>query len=91
MLEVVIYFVMAAVVCTMLYMVLGKQVGRPPEELMSAPEPQAGDTVQDMREVRRSRHFEGDAGEGLKAIAQADAGFDPDGFLDSAKAAYSMI
>ena len=91
MLEIIIYFVMAAVVCTMLYMVLGKQVGEPPETPLTGPEPDKRDIEQEMRDIRRSRHFDGDAGEGLTAIANADAGFDPDEFIDNAKAAYSMI
>ena len=91
MLDVIIYFVMAAIVCTMLYMVLGKQVGEPPETPMTGTEPQPRDIEQEMRDVRRSRHFEGDAGEGLRAIAGADDGFDPDEFIDNAKAAYAMI
>lgn len=89
--EVIIYFIMAAVVCTVLYMVLGKQVGQPPETPLMGAEPKARDVASEIKEARRSRHFDGPAGEGLSAIAQVDSSFDPDTFLDNAKAAYSMI
>ncbi len=91
MLEVIIYFVMAAVVCAMLYMVLGKQVGEPPETPLGFPEPGAPKEQAEPRNERRSKHYDGDAGDGLSAIANADNGFDPDMFIDNAKAAYGMI
>jgi predicted lipid-binding transport protein (Tim44 family) len=38
-----------------------------------------------------SARFDGPAGDGLRAIRDADPDFDPDGFLEGAKAAFEMI
>lgn len=90
-LEVLIYFVIAAAVVAMLYLVLGKQVGEAPQtdtgEIISL---RSGES--DVREnVMRSRHFAGPAGTGLSEIEAAEASFVPDTFLEGAKAAYSLI
>lgn len=91
MVELLIYFVIATVVCVMLYMVLGKQVGEAPDTPFvdqvfgndpNAPAPEV---------ERGSPHFDGDAGEGLTLIASKVSGFHPNDFIDSAKAAYGMI
>ena len=91
MLDVLIYFIMAAVVCTMLYMVLGKQVGEPPETPLSGENGPSLVTEPDAPQERSSKHFVGPGGDGLADIARADKTFDPDMFLDNAKAAYAMI
>lgn len=89
--ELLIYFVIAVAICGVLYMVLGKQVGEAPDTPFvdqvfgadpnaPAPEPK-----------RTSAHYDGRAGEGLSLIAERVKGFDPETFLDGAKAAYAMI
>lgn len=89
--EILIYAVMAAVLCVMLFKVLGKQVGEPPETPLMGPDATPAEREEAPIEARRSRHFDGDAGEGLAAIANADPTFDPDTFIDGAKTAYGMI
>ncbi|MEE9346845.1 MAG: Tim44/TimA family putative adaptor protein [Robiginitomaculum sp.] len=92
MLELIIFFIIAASVVTMLYMVLGKQVGEAPETpfvdeifgTTSGPNETAP-------QERRSRHYSGDGGEGLALINAGDDSFNPDEFIDGAKAAYAMI
>lgn len=92
MLEVIIYFVIAAVVVTMLYMVLGKQVGEAPDAGINDPMFKDPRTSKDApKALPPSKHFTGPAGDGLQEIASADASFDPEGFLDGAKSAYNII
>ncbi len=88
MVELLIFAALAAVVLSMLYSVLGRRVGRQPEEA---------------REPGRARMFPGQAaaraGEakskpvlsGLDAIKARDSSFDPQRFLDGARNAYQMI
>ncbi|MES2833592.1 MAG: TIM44-related membrane protein TimA [Pseudomonadota bacterium] len=88
--QVIIFAVIAAVVLWQLYNVLGKKVGRQPEddarkpipagELVSAPEPQKASAPIDAMTLA--------AISGLKA---RDPGFDPARFLDGARQAYETI
>jgi predicted lipid-binding transport protein (Tim44 family) len=82
----VVFAVIAAVVLFQLYAVLGRRVGRQPEdaEALTPPVPDAGpalekDTVQ------------GAALTGLAALRQRDPAFDTTKFLAGAKSAYQMI
>jgi predicted lipid-binding transport protein (Tim44 family) len=85
-LELVIFAVLAAVVIYQLYAVLGKRVGRqpedglavppvPPERALDAPAPEA----------------EGVELQGLAAVKGRDAAFEVDKFLDGARQAYETI
>ncbi|TGY89027.1 Tim44 domain-containing protein [Marinicauda algicola] len=86
-----------------LYMTLGKQTGRTPEEHAREMREQAA-----RREAGRpaeraqsapaeagpeaiARHYAGPAGSGLAEIAEADRNFDPQTFLTGAKQAWRMV
>ena len=93
MFEVVLYAAIATIICVAFYSVLGKSVGRGPEDGVN-PE-----------EMFRGRDASGEPASssvispddvvedklGLGAIARADADFSPARFIDGAKTAYSMI
>jgi predicted lipid-binding transport protein (Tim44 family) len=85
-LELVIFAVLAAVVIYQLYAVLGKRVGRQPEEgVAQAPAPQIA--------APDGQPAEADAVElqGLAAIKGRDSGFEVDKFLAGARTAYESI
>lgn len=93
MFEVVLYAAIAAIICVAFYSVLGKSVGRGPEdefkpdEIFGAP-----DTPRQPRE--QMALVENDETEnelGLRALAKAEPNFNPARFIDGAKTAYSMI
>ncbi len=79
-----------------LYMVLGRPAGRSHEdhvrESREAAAAKPAPTSPEATEIQpMSEAFSGPAGEGLVAIAQADASFDPATFADGARQAYTMI
>ncbi|WP_096702582.1 Tim44/TimA family putative adaptor protein [Magnetospirillum sp. 15-1] len=93
-LDIVFFAMVAAFLVLRLRSVLGKRTGaeRPPEQ-WTPPETPA-DNVVDLQSVRRSAAeppAETPVGQGLAAIRAADRGFDLDGFLGGAKAAFEMI
>lgn len=74
------------------------QVGTPtpPEESSNRAGERADDNIIRMpkafeEEPEESAQLKGPAGDGLRQIQARDDGFDPDGFLDGAKAAFEMI
>jgi predicted lipid-binding transport protein (Tim44 family) len=88
--EIILYAVLALIVISMLYSVLGKDIGHgsdpslDPKDILDkiAIKP---DTL-DAEPV-----YEGPGAVGIAAIRKADANFTVPGFLDGAKAAYGMI
>ncbi len=88
MVELLIFAALAAVVLSMLYSVLGRRVGRQPEQA---------------REAARSRIIPGQAAarpeeakpapalSGLDAVRARDSSFDPARFLEGARTAYQLV
>ena len=93
MVEVVLYAAIAAVVCVAFYSVLGKSVGRGPEDAIGQDElyGKPDTAAPDANRAGLVDDAEADDGTGLSAIAQAEPGFSPAEFIDGAKTAYSMI
>lgn len=86
-LELVIFAALAAVVLFQLYTVLGRRVGRQPEDAQEAQRPRAA-------EIEQGRPEEAPDGTrltGLAALRARDPQFDATHFLDGAKAAYEMV
>ena len=94
MVDVILFAAIAAVVIVAFYSVLGKSVGRgpddafKPDEVFGTPEPRKARSVDP---AFAGEEAEADDGRGLSAIAQAEPGFSPAQFIDGAKTAYSMI
>lgn len=86
--EVILYAAIATVVCVMFYSILGKSVGKgpdegiDPEQYMSMPEKTSSVVVPLKPEFQSI---------GLGAISKQDPDFSPAFFIDGAKQAYSMI
>lgn len=87
-LELLIFAALAAVVLYQLYAVLGRRVGRQPEE--SAPLPVAG-RAEDVEAGRRDAESVTVPASGLAALRIRDPNFDPARFLQGARSAYEMI
>lgn len=93
MFEVVLYAAIAAVICVAFYSVLGKSVGRGPDDGIKPEEvfgssdtPAERDSVMAMMDPEPI-----DDETGLGAIARAEPDFSPARFIDGAKTAYAMI
>ncbi|NNC38273.1 MAG: Tim44 domain-containing protein [Acidimicrobiales bacterium] len=88
--EIILYAVLFLIVGSMLFSVLGKDVGHgsepslDPKDLLDkiAAKPDALDAEPE---------YEGPGAEGIRAIRKADASFTVASFMDGAKAAYGMI
>ena len=96
MFDIVLYATLAVIVCVVFYSVLGRQIGRGPDE-DARPEDIFG-TTRDFTPEARSQggvvvplHDEGEAPTGVAAIAARDPEFSPRVFLDQATTAYSMV
>ena len=87
-LELIIFAGLAAVVLYQLYSVLGRRVGRQPEE-HTAPEPAGPVTRPTDRPLEAAE--EGVSLTGLAAVRARDPAFDVAAFLGGAKSAYEMI
>ncbi len=87
--DVILYAAIATVVCAMLYSVLGKQVGKGPDEgfdpneLFKSDETKPEDNVVQLEPKSPIP--------GLSDVMKADQEFSPGFFIDGAKQAYSMI
>ena len=84
--ELIIFAVLAAVVLYQLYSVLGRRVGRQPEDLNPAPVAR-GATDEAAADAAR----DGAPLTGLAALRARDPGFDVATFLHGAKQAYEMV
>ncbi len=87
--EVILYAAIATVVCVMFYSILGKSVGRGPEDAID-PENLMLNPKED-KPIIESSLSEEHQSKGLGAIAKRDPDFSPAFFVDGAKQAYSMI
>ncbi len=86
-LELVIFAALAAVVLFQLYTVLGRRVGRQPEDAEAEGQRPAGEL-----ETRRVEDpADGVVPSGAAAIQARDAGFDVSRFLSGSRAAYEMV
>ncbi|WP_269715122.1 TIM44-related membrane protein TimA [Caulobacter sp. NIBR2454] len=87
-LELIIFAVLAAVVLYQLYSVLGRRVGRQPEDNPAPVEAPRGPVV-----VEPSRGEEADlaSADGLAALRARDPAFDVGHFLGGARQAYEMV
>ena len=93
--DIIFFALVAGFLVLRLRSVLGKRTGaeKPPEK-WTAPNDEAGATVIDLAARRRSPAeppADSAVGQGLAAIRAADSGFDLDGFLAGARAAFEMI
>ncbi|MDP2260183.1 MAG: TIM44-related membrane protein TimA [Caulobacter sp.] len=88
-LELVIFAVFAAVVLYQLYAVLGRRIGRQPED--EAPKPGAAPIDADPVIAAEPAVFDGPAPTGLNAVRAKDPTFDVGHFLNGARQAYEMI
>ena len=87
-LELVFFAALAAVVLFQLYSVLGRRVGRQPED---AAEVEARRPAAELPAPRPEETSPPEAATGLAAVKARDPGFDVGAFLQGARAAYEMI
>ncbi|PWE18367.1 hypothetical protein DDZ18_01820 [Marinicauda salina] len=100
-LQILFFAGLAVFLAVRLYLTLGRPTGRSPEEHarerraaqgQARPAPGAPAPTADLGgETARAPVFSGPAADGLSAIAAADPGFDPEGFVEGARKAYQMI
>jgi predicted lipid-binding transport protein (Tim44 family) len=86
-LELVIFAALAAVVLFQLYTVLGRRVGRQPED---AAEVEARRPAAELEARRAEDNHPPEAASGIAALRARDPGFDPSEFLMGARSAYEM-
>ena len=92
MLELIIFAGLAAIVLYQLYAVLGRRVGRQPEDSPAVPTTAtAVDRAPDAPALTADEDDDGVALTGLAAVKAKDPSFDVSRFLGGAKAAYEMI
>lgn len=88
--DVILYAAIATIVCVMLYTVLGKSVGRGPEDDADLPDFITGkNTAETPKFV--APVYDGPNVPGLEDVMKLDPDFSPMGFLDGARVAYPMI
>jgi predicted lipid-binding transport protein (Tim44 family) len=88
--DVILYAAIATIVCVMLYSVLGKSVGRGPEDDADLPDFITGkDRASEPKIV--APVYDGPHLPGLEDILKLDADFSPVEFLGGARVAYPMI
>ena len=88
--DVILYAAIATIVCVMLYTVLGKSVGRGPEDDADLPDFITGkETAETPKFV--APVYDGPNVPGLDGIMKLDGDFSPTGFLNGARVAYPMI
>ena len=87
-LELLIFAALAAVVLYQLYAVLGRRVGRQPED---AAEVEARRPAAEVEARRAEEIGPPEAATGVAALKQRDPSFDPPNFLVGARQAYEMI
>jgi predicted lipid-binding transport protein (Tim44 family) len=85
--QLVIFAVLAGVVLYQLYAVLGRRVGRQPEDAAAAPAPLNAPALGGPRDLIE----DADGLSGLAALRQRDPSFEAGRFLDGARGAYEMV
>ena len=88
--DIILYAVLALIVISMLYSVLGKDIGHGSESSLD-PKDILDRIATKSGEVDAVPAYEGPGAIGIAAIRKADPSFTVSGFLDGAKAAYGMI
>lgn len=88
--DVILYAAIATIVCVMLYTVLGKSVGRGPEDDADLPDFVLGKDTPDTPKFV-APVYDGPNVPGLEDVMKLDSDFSPAGFLDGARVAYPMI
>lgn len=90
--EIIFYAILAALACAMLYSVLGRKVGRGPEDI-DLPElkPDSRTDKDRTYTLDEMQNSDNPILLGLAAIKAKDAAFNSGEFLEGAKAAYNMI
>ena len=87
-LELVIFAALAAVVLFQLYAVLGRRVGRQPED---AAEVEARRPAAELEARRPEETHPPEAATGIAALRARDPAFEPSSFLAGARSAYEMV
>lgn len=88
--DVILFAAIATIVCVMLYTVLGKSVGRGPEDDAELPDFMTGNETADTPKFV-APVYDGPNVPGLEGIMKLDGDFSPLAFLDGARVAYPMI
>lgn len=84
--EVILYAAIATIVCVMLYSVLGKSVGKGPDEPLTFGRNEAEPSPAIVEAIPA-----GSTIPGVDNIMRLESGFTPSGFISGAKSAYPMI
>ncbi len=90
MLQLILLALVAAVALLQLYAVLGRRMGRQPEERAARPEPVAP-APRPLAPIITEPLLSEDAPSGLSAVRARDPGFDPQTFLASSRNAYRTL
>ncbi|MFM8753208.1 MAG: Tim44/TimA family putative adaptor protein, partial [Phenylobacterium sp.] len=90
MLQLILLALVAAVALLQLYAVLGRRMGRQPEERAARPEPVAP-APRPLAPIITEPLLSEDAPSGLSAVRARDPGFDPQTFLTSSRNAYRTL
>jgi len=88
--DVILYAAIATIVCVMLYTVLGKSVGRGPEDDADLPDFVTGKNAPETPKFV-APVYDGPAVAGLEDVMKLDSSFSPTEFLGGARVAYPMI
>ena len=88
--EIILYAVLALIVISMLYSVLGKDIGHGSEGSMDTKDILDKIAIKS-DDTETEPAYEGPGADGIAAIRKADSTFTIGSFLDGAKAAYGMI
>lgn len=88
--DVILYAAIATIVCVMLYTVLGKSVGRGPEDDADLPDFVTGKSAPETPKFV-APVYDGPSVQGLDDVMKLDRDFSPNEFLGGARVAYPMI
>jgi len=89
--QIVIFAVIAAVLLFLLYNVLGKKVGRQPEDVVQPAPAATPQTTQQSPQAQFGPSLDPAAAEGAAQLKARDPAFEPSKFLDGARQAYETI
>jgi len=89
--DIVLYAALATIVCVVFYSVLGKNVGKGPDDAIDPAAFTRAKTAPPKKSVSSDLVAQSNDPTGLGAIITADPSFSPAEFMSGAKAAYSMV
>ena len=89
--EVILYAAVATIVCIVLYSVLGKSAEQDPSEKLNIKTTPRSKKSNKLNSPNTKTTLAKEVSGGLNKIKSIDASFTTSGFIDGAKAAYSMI